>query len=144
MSSALYSTQQHWFGQTAGSIYAAWKTFPRCDQPSVMLVCVMFIVLCLEDYRVPSPAAENMKINIKLVTPTWGSWIQKVRALEWTALAPTNTRKWVHFFVFCVLGFGMTSNDDSSLRQNGYSQNRHLQQAHQVLDRNLGKQKINK
>lgn len=47
---------------------------------------------------------------------------------------------WFYFLVFCVLGFGTASLDDSSLRQNGYSQNRHVKDAHQVLDRNLGKQ----
>lgn len=115
------------------------KTFPTCDK--LLCVCVMLSVLCLEDYRLPSPAAENMKINIKLVTPTWGSWIQEVRALAWTPPTPTNTRKWLHFLLFCVPAFGTTSKDDSLSRQNGLSQNRHLKEAHQVLDRNLGKQK---
>ncbi|CAG07838.1 unnamed protein product, partial [Tetraodon nigroviridis] len=34
-------------------------------------------------------------------------------------------------------GFGAASKDDGSSRQNGYSQNRHLKEAHQVLDKNL-------
>ncbi|XP_029294889.1 LOW QUALITY PROTEIN: synaptosomal-associated protein 29 [Cottoperca gobio] len=35
-------------------------------------------------------------------------------------------------------GFGASASmDDSSSRQNGYSQNRHLQEAHQTLDKNL-------
>lgn len=31
--------------------------------------------------------------------------------------------------------------DDASSRQNGYSQNKHLKEAHKVLDNNLGTKK---
>lgn len=41
---------------------------------------------------------------------------------------------------FCVPGFGAgASLDNDSSRQNGYPQNRHLREAHQTLDNNLGK-----
>lgn len=48
---------------------------------------------------------------------------------------------WYNFLIFCVLGFGTASKDDSSSRQNGYPQNRQLREAHQTLDKNLGKPK---
>lgn len=60
--------------------------------------------------------------------------------LMWTAATPLTTN-WYNFLIFCVLGFGTATKDDGSSRQNGYSQNRHLREAHQTLDKNLGKPK---
>lgn len=43
---------------------------------------------------------------------------------------------------FYVPGFGASASlDDSSSSQNGYPKNKHLKEAHQTLDNNLGKKK---
>lgn len=43
-------------------------------------------------------------------------------------------------FNLYVPGFGASASlDDSSSSQNGYPKNRHLKEAHQTLDNNLGK-----
>lgn len=98
--------------------------------------------LTFSDCRTPCPAAENMKISTKPATPTYENWIREVsvgaRALSITS--PSHLKLAAIVSSFMVLGFGAAASiDDGMSQQNGYPQNRYLKDAHQTLDRNLGK-----
>lgn len=96
------------------------------------------------DYRVPCLAAGSRKTSIKPATPTWGSWIQEVRLCHgkctaaWPFITVLNSLQHLTTCYVHVSAFGAASMDDNSSRQNGYSQNKHLKEAHKVLDNNLG------
>lgn len=90
-------------------------------------------------YRALCPTAENMKTSIKPATPTWGNWKHQVRMNMKMSMFKRVT---VHptYLWSSLPGFGASSSVDGGLpRQNGYPKNQHLREAHQTLDKNLGK-----
>lgn len=99
--------------------------------------------LTLSDYRRPCPAAEDTKISTRPATPISESWTREVRVCPWESAACHRPVKRRPTFIapdFCVPDFGGSgsSMDD----KNGYPQNRHLREAHQTLDNNLGKKSV--